>query len=74
VTNNAVAESFFATLQKELVHRRSWSTRRELASEVVEYIEAFFNRTRRDSTVGYLSPEQFESDTEIWTSTVNSDG
>jgi putative transposase len=39
--DNAVAESFFATLKKELVHRRSWPTRRELASEVFEYIEAF---------------------------------
>jgi putative transposase len=39
--DNAVAESFFATLKKELVHRRAWPTRRELASEVFEYIEAF---------------------------------
>jgi hypothetical protein len=60
--DNAVAESFFATLKKELVHRRSWPTRRELASEVFEYIEAFFNRTRRHSTLGDLSPEQFETE------------
>lgn len=40
--DNAVAESFFATLKKELVHRRSWPTRRELTSEVFEYIEAFY--------------------------------
>ena len=39
--DNAVAESFFATLKKELVHRRSWPTRRELGSAVFEYIEAF---------------------------------
>src|SRR3954452_5517944 len=45
--DNAVAESFFATLKKELVHRRSWPTRRELAIEVFEYIEAFYNRVRR---------------------------
>ena len=38
--DNAVAESFFATLKKELVHRRSWPTRRELIGEVFEYIEA----------------------------------
>src|SRR3954452_3692174 len=43
--DNAVAESFFATLKKELVHRRSWRARRELMSEVFEYIEAFYNRT-----------------------------
>jgi len=54
--DNAVAESFFATLKKELVHRRSWPTRRELTSEAFEYIEAFYNRTRRHSTLGYLSP------------------
>jgi putative transposase len=72
--DNAVAESFFATIKKELVHRRSWPTRRELASEVFEYIEAFFNRTRRHSTLGYLSPEQFETDTQTRTSTINSNG
>ena len=43
--DNAVAESFFATLKKELVHRRSWPTRRELIGEVFEYIEAFYNPT-----------------------------
>jgi transposase InsO family protein len=57
-----VAESFFATIKKELVHRRTWPTRRELTSEVFEYIEAFYNPTRRHSTLGYLSPAQFEED------------
>jgi transposase InsO family protein len=59
--DNAVAESFFATLKKELVHRRSWPTRRELISEVFEYVEGFYNTTRRHSTLGYLSPAQFET-------------
>jgi putative transposase len=59
--DNAVAESFFATLKKELVHRRSWPTRRQLISEVFEFIEAFYNTTRRHSTLGYLSPAQFEA-------------
>ena len=63
--DNAVAESFFATLKKELVHRRSWPTRRELTSEVFEYIEAFYNRTRRHSTLGYLSPADYENGTLI---------
>ena len=63
--DNAVAESFFATLKKELVHRRSWPTRRELISDVFEYIEAFYNRQRRHSTLGYLSPAQFETTTSI---------
>jgi putative transposase len=63
--DNAVAESFFATLKKELVHRRSWPTRHELSSEVFEYIEAFFNRRRRHSTLGYLSPADYENRTLI---------
>jgi putative transposase len=63
--DNAVAESFFATLKKELVRRRSWPSRRELTSEVFEYIEAFYNRTRRHSTLGYLSPADYENTTLI---------
>jgi putative transposase len=59
--DNAVAETFFATLKKELVHRRSWPTRRELTGEIFEYIEGFYNTTRRHSTLGYLSPAQFET-------------
>ena len=61
--DNAVAESLFANLKKELVHRRSWPTRRELTSEVFEYVEAFYNTSRRHSTLGYLSPAQFENTT-----------
>ena len=61
--DNAVAESFFATLKKELVHRQSWPTRRELTSEVFEYIEGFYNRTRRHSTLGMLAPLEFENST-----------
>jgi putative transposase len=63
--DNAVAESFFATLKKELVNRRSWPTRRELISEVFEFVEGFYNTTRRHSTLGYLSPAQFETTTSI---------
>jgi putative transposase len=58
--DNAVAESFFATIKKELVHRQPWPTRRELGSAVFEYVEAFYNRQRRHSTLDYLSPEEFE--------------
>jgi putative transposase len=61
--DNAVAESFFATLKKELVHRRSWPTRHELSNEVFEYIEAFYNRVRRHSTLGMLAPLEFENST-----------
>jgi putative transposase len=58
--DNAVAESFFATLKKELVHRRSWPTR--LSGEAFAYVETFYNRTRRHSTLGMLSPSQFEDE------------
>ena len=58
--DNAVAESFLATLKKELVHRRSWPSRRELTTEVFEYIEAFYNRVRRHSALGYVAPAEYE--------------
>jgi putative transposase len=58
--DNAVAETFFATLKKELVNRRSWPSRLELQSAVFEYIEAFYNRQRRHSTLGMLSPADYE--------------
>ena len=61
--DNAVAESFFATLKKELIHGRSWPSKAELRTEVFEYIELFFNRRRRHSTLGFLSPAQFEDKT-----------
>jgi transposase InsO family protein len=61
--DNAVAESFFATLKKELIHGRSWPSKAELRTEVFEYIEVFFNRRRRHSTLGMLSPAQFEKKT-----------
>jgi putative transposase len=59
--DNAVAESFFATLKKELIHRRSWPLKSELRTEVFDYIQIFYNRRRRHSTLGNLSPEQFET-------------
>ena len=61
--DNAVAESFFATLKKELVHRRSWPTRAELRTEVFDYIEVFSNRERRHSTLGQQSPVDDENST-----------
>ena len=62
--DNAVAESFFATLKKELVHDRSWPSKAELRAEVFEYIEVFYNRRRRHTTLGFLSPAQFETITD----------
>jgi transposase InsO family protein len=61
--DNAVAESFFATLKKELIHGRSWPSKAELRTEVFEYIEVFFNRRRRHSTLGMLSPADYENRT-----------
>ncbi len=58
--DNAVAESFFATLQTELLDRWSWSTRQQLLSAIFDYIEGFYNRHRRHSTLGYLSPAEYE--------------
>ena len=59
--DNAAAESFFATLQVELLDRRSWITRQQLRTAIFEYIEAFYNRRRRHSSLGYLSPVEFEN-------------
>ncbi len=61
--DNAVAESFFATLKKELIHRRSWLTKAELRTEVFDYIEVFYNRQRRHKTLGQRSPADFENST-----------
>jgi putative transposase len=59
--DNAVAESFFATLKKELIHRRCWPEKAELRTEVFDYIEVFYNRRRRHRSLGILSPAQFET-------------
>lgn len=58
--DNAVAESFFATLETELVDRSSWMTRQPLKAVIFDYIEVFCNRRRRHSTLDYLSPLDFE--------------
>jgi putative transposase len=61
--DNAVLESFHASLKKDLIHRRSWATKTEARTAVFEYIEAFYNRRRRHSTLGMLTPAAFERDT-----------
>ena len=58
--DNAVAESFFATLKVELVHDALWPTRAAARGAVFEYIEIFYNRQRRHSSLGFLSPLAFE--------------
>jgi putative transposase len=59
--DNAVAESFFGTLQLELLDRRTWTTRAELASAIFEWIECFYNPQRRHSSVEMLSPIDYET-------------
>ena len=58
--DNAVVESFFGTLKKELLYRRSWASRAEAMSAIHEYIEVFYNRKRRHSTLDYKSPAEYE--------------
>jgi len=58
--DNAAAESFFATLKTELLSRRTWPTRAEATTAIFDYIEAFYNRRRRHSTLDYLSPTDYE--------------
>ena len=58
--DNAVAESFFATLRWELLERQQWSTRAAARTAIFEYIEIWYNRQRRHSSLGYLSPWRFE--------------
>jgi transposase InsO family protein len=58
--DNAVAESFFATLKVELVHDAAWATRAVARAELFEYLEVFYNGQRRHSALGYLSPRAFE--------------
>ena len=53
-------ESFFHTLKTELVHHRDYQTRAEARHDIFEFVEVFYNRQRSHSTLGYLSPVQFE--------------
>jgi putative transposase len=59
--DNAVVESFFHTLKTEIVSHRRYSTREEARQDMFEWIEVFYNRTRRHSTLGYRSPAEFEA-------------
>jgi putative transposase len=58
--DNAPMESFFGSLKSELVHHRVYATRAEARPDLFSYIEAFYNRRRRHSSLGYLSPEAYE--------------
>lgn len=58
--DNAMMESFWARMQVELLNRKHWNTRIELANAIFEYLEVFHNRRRRHSSLGMLTPEGFE--------------
>jgi len=59
--DNAVVESFWATLKTELVYQHRYATREQARNSIFEYIEVFYNRQRRHSSAGYMSPEAFEA-------------
>ena len=58
--DNAVMESFWGTLKTELVNHEDYQTREQATASIFEYVEVFYNRQRLHSSLGYLSPEQFE--------------
>ena len=60
--DNAVAESFFATLEAELIVKSDWRTRDEARRAIFRYIETWYNRVRRHSTLGYRSPARYEAE------------
>jgi putative transposase len=57
---NAVSESFFATYKKELIHTRPWPSVTDLRKQTHDWIENYYNTIRRHSTLGYLTPEEYE--------------
>jgi transposase InsO family protein len=59
--DNAAMESFWSTLKRELVYHEQYATREEARLSIFEYIEVFYNRVRRHSSLGYVSPEAFEA-------------
>ena len=58
--DNAVAESFFATLEKELLASRPLKSRKETRTQIADYIERYYNNTRLHSHLDYISPLEFE--------------
>ncbi len=59
--DNAVAESFFATLEFELIMQNDWATKEDARRAIFRYIETWYNRKRRHSTLGYVSPVEYEA-------------
>ena len=60
--DNAITETFFSTLKKELIHGERFKTRKEATAGIFDHIEVFYNRTRMHSSLGYQSPVMYERD------------
>jgi transposase InsO family protein len=58
--DNAVAESFFGIIKSELIHHEQFKGSQDTLKAIFEYIEVFYNRKRKHSTLGYKTPDQFE--------------
>src|SRR5262249_27649049 len=58
--DNAPMESFFASLKKEMTHHEDYAHGEQAKASILEYIEVFYNRQRRHSTLGYVSPAEYE--------------
>jgi putative transposase len=63
--DNAVSESFFSTLKKELIELTHFTDQTQAAAAIFEYIEVFYNKIRAHSTIGYRAPAEFEEDKRI---------
>jgi putative transposase len=63
--DNAVAESFFSTLEFELLRQNDWHTRDDARRAIFRYIETWYNRKRRHSTLGYVSPAEYEQQLQV---------
>ncbi len=59
--DNALVESFWSSMQRELLDRRTWTSRVDLAAAIFDWIEGWYNPRRRHSSLGYLSPAEFEA-------------
>lgn len=64
-------ESFWSSMQNELLSRKRWTTRVELSNAIFDYIEVFYNRRRRHSKLGYVSPIEYERTLDLETARLN---
>jgi len=72
--DNAMAESFFATIKKERIHHELYRTREDAIASIFEYIETFYNPERRHSSIGYVSPNEYEREHAMLTSGTTNKG